>query len=183
MPFAVTHILLPILAVSLVRDFILSRNSRARFPLHYVFFAGLGGVLPDIDIPISVILRFLGEQSWWIHKTFTHSLFFPLAFLIVFLVLRPFHERFRVCHVRKHRLDISMIALVLFVGILVHLALDLLFGNQVYLLYPFLTQDFGLNLFSFEGFDWSLIAALVDGVLLVLYLAYLEFRHKISDYV
>tara|TARA_Y100000310_G_scaffold345426_1_gene464826 strand:+ start:6318 stop:6482 length:165 start_codon:yes stop_codon:yes gene_type:complete len=48
MPQAVTHILIPILLVSLLRDLFVKRGKK--FSSHYILIAGLGGVLPDIDI-------------------------------------------------------------------------------------------------------------------------------------
>jgi len=50
MPQAVTHILVPILLVAIFRDFYLKKKSKRHFPLHYVFLAGIGGILLDIDI-------------------------------------------------------------------------------------------------------------------------------------
>ena len=182
MPQAVTHILVPILLLAIFRDVYLRKKGRS-FPLHYVFFAGLGGVLPDIDIVFSVILKLFGTENWWIHKTFTHSLFFPLAFLLVFFAIKPFHERFRICRVRKHKLDISIIALMLSVGTLIHIFLDALVGEMAYWFYPFSMQDYGINLFGLFPFEWSTTAALLDGILLVLWIGYLEFKHKISDYI
>jgi len=49
MPQAVTHILAPILLVSIFRDFCLRKKDKKHFSLHYVLIAGLGGILPDID--------------------------------------------------------------------------------------------------------------------------------------
>ena len=86
MPYAVTHILVPIVLLSLFRDFYLKKNTKKKFPLHYVLITGLGGVLPDIDLIFSTFLNLIGIHNWNIHRTFTHSLFFSLFFFMLFLI-------------------------------------------------------------------------------------------------
>ncbi|MBU0907776.1 MAG: metal-dependent hydrolase, partial [Nanoarchaeota archaeon] len=137
MPYAVTHILIPILLVAIFRDFILSKEARKKFPLHYVLLAGLGGALPDIDIPISMILNLLGITAWDIHRTFTHSLSFAAIFFILYLVLKPVKEEARICNITRHKIKLNLIFLMLGIGILTHLFLDTLFGEVTYLFYPF----------------------------------------------
>jgi len=183
MPQAVTHILVPILLMSLIRDKILKINTKKHFPLHYVFIAGIGGVLPDIDIVISVILKLFSVSNWWIHKTFTHSLFFPLIFLLLALVFMPMHAKAKICNLGRHKMKLSIIFLMLSIGTLIHIFLDLLAGESAFLFYPFLIQDYGINLFSLLPFEWSITAALIDGILLVLWISYLEFKHRISDFI
>src|SRR3989344_8773075 len=117
MPYAVTHILIPILLVSILRDFYLKRKDKKHFPLHYALIAGLGGVLPDIDIIISIILNFAGISNWDIHRTFTHSLLFPLVFFALFLILIPVHRKARICNLTRHKLKLSTISLMLAIGI------------------------------------------------------------------
>lgn len=183
MPQAVTHILVPLLLLSFIRDYILSKNAKAHFPLHYVLIAGIAGVLPDIDIIFSVILKLTGYSAWWIHKTFTHSLFFPTIFLALFFILRPFHARTRFCTIGRHKLKLGTIALMIAIGSYIHIGLDMLAGDQAYLFYPFSLHDYGIHLFSLLPFDHELVAALLDGILLVIWIVYLEVRHKISDFI
>ncbi len=183
MPQAVTHILVPILVVAIFRDFYLRNKDRKHFPLHYVLFAGLGGVLPDIDIPISLVLSFIGAQNWWIHKTFTHSLFFPLIFLILFFILIPFKANTKICNLGRHKLKLSIIFLMISLGSLAHIGLDMIFGNKAFLFYPFYIKDFGINILSGLPYDWGLLMATLDGILLVLWIIYLEVKHKISDFI
>lgn len=183
MPQAVTHILIPLFLVSFWRDYVLSKNKKAHFPLHYVLIAGLAGGLPDIDILISIILKFAGSSEWWIHKTFTHSLLFPLCFLVLAFAFRNLHAKARLCNLGRHKMKLSIIFLMIAVGTCSHIFLDFLAGEQAYFFYPFSLHDFGLNLFSFIPLEWPTTAALIDGILLVLWLAYLEFKHKISDFI
>lgn len=168
MPYAVTHILIPILLIAVFRDFYLRTKEKKHFPLHYVLLAGLGGVLPDIDIPISFLLNFAGIQSWNIHRLFTHSPIFPISLFILFLIFSTFHSKARVCNLTRHQLKLSVIFLMLSFGALVHIILDLAFPYFV-------------NLFPLE--INYLIAPTLDGVFLVIWIIYLELKHKISDFI
>lgn len=184
MPQAVAHILIPILLVSLFRDFYLRKREKKHFPLHYVLIGGLGGVLPDIDIILSIILNFLGIDGWNIHKTFTHSLFFPLIFVIIYLILKPIHKKAKVCNLTRHKLELSKIFLVLAIGISLHIFLDSIFGESAFFFYPFLLNDYGVNLVSYLSKELQeLFFPTLDGVLLVLWLIYLELKHRISDFI
>lgn len=184
MPQAVTHILVPIILVALFRDFYLKNKNKKEFPLHYVMIAGLGGVLPDIDIVLSYFLNFLGFAQWNIHKTFTHSIFFPLCFFILFLIFLPAHEKAKICNLGRHKLKLSTIFLMLSIGILTHILLDFLIGGPAYFLYPFYQTDSALYLMQYlpQALQSSSMA-LLDGILLVIWLSYLEFKHKISDFI
>lgn len=182
MPQAVTHILVPIFLLAIFRDLYIRRREKKRFPLHYVLIAGIGGVLPDIDIIISFILNIFGNDAW-IHKTFTHSIFFPLSLFVLFLVLSPLNAKARICNLGRHKLRLGLIFLSLSFGTLIHLILDTIFGDKSYLLYPFTQADFGLNIISYLPYNWSLLMATLDGILLVLWIVYLEAKHKISDFI
>jgi membrane-bound metal-dependent hydrolase YbcI (DUF457 family) len=184
MPYAVTHILVPIILVAIFRDFFLSKSAKINFPLHYVLIAGLGGALPDIDIPISMFLNLLGKTSWDIHRTFTHSISFAAIFLMLYLILIPVKKEARICNLTKHKLKLSIICLMLGIGILTHLFLDSLFGEVTYLFYPFITSGLGINLLSsFTKQIQDIILPTLDGILLVIWIVYLELKHKISDFI
>lgn len=184
MPYAAAHILIPIILVAIFRDFILSKEAKKKFPLHYVLLAGVGGALPDIDIPISYILNFLGATNWDIHRTFTHSLSFAGLFALLFIILKPVKQTARICNLTRHNLKLNVIFLMLAIGITTHLLLDATFGELTYLLYPFSSTPVGTNILSFLplGIQESIMPAL-DGVLLFVWLIYLELKHKISDFI
>jgi membrane-bound metal-dependent hydrolase YbcI (DUF457 family) len=184
MPQAVTHILVPILIAAVFRDFYLRKNEKAHFPLHYVLIAGIGGVLPDIDIVISVIFNLIGLENWNVHKTFTHSLFFPAIFLILYFVLKPVHKKAKICNLGRHNLKLSTICLILAFGITAHILLDSLTWERAYYFYPFSSREFGINLIDYlpEGLRGMALPTL-DGILLVVWIVYLELKHKISDFI
>ncbi len=184
MPYAVTHILIPIILVALFRDKYLKNKDKKHFPLHYVLIAGIGGALPDIDIPISMLLNLLGFPNWDIHRTFTHSLSFAAIFLILFFILKPIKEEARICNLTRHKLKLNIIFLMLAVGITTHLALDALFGEVTYLFYPITSTAYGINLLNIFPADIrSSILPTLDGVLLFVWIIYLELKHKISDFI
>lgn len=184
MPQAVAHILIPILLVAIFRDFYLKKKSKKHFPLHYVLLAGLGGVLSDIDIPISIILNLIGIENWNIHKTFTHSLFFPILLLVISLPLKLIHKDAKICNLTRHKLHLSTIFLMLALGAASHILLDSVFGEQAFFFYPFSMQDFGINLISYLPLELQELAMpTLDGILLVIWIVYLEVKHKISDFV
>lgn len=184
MPQAVTHILIPILLMATIRDFYLRKRKKRDFSLHYVLFAGLGGVLPDIDIPLSFLLNLLGVPEWNIHKTFTHSLFFPLILFGLFFIFIHSNEKAKICNLGKHKLKLGLIFLMLTTGVTVHILLDTLAGEQAYFFYPFSEQNYGINLFGYLPRDLrSFAPATLDGILLVIWIVYLELKHKISDFV
>lgn len=184
MPYAVTHILVPIVLLSLFRDFYLKKRTKKKFPLHYVLIAGLGGVLPDIDFIFSAFLNLIGVGGWNIHRTFTHSLFFPLLFLVLFLVFYGVNAKARVCNLTRHKLKLNYIFLFVGIGCFIHILLDALVGVNVFFFYPFSNIDFGLNLIRYLPKDLQgLSMPLLDGSLLVIWIIYLELKHKISDFI
>ncbi len=184
MPLAVTHILVPILLVFIFRDYYLKKKDKKHFPLHYVLIAGLGGVLPDIDIILSIILNLFGVQDWNIHRTFTHSLFFPLILVLFFFLLKLVHKKAKICNLTRHKLELSKIFLVLAIGISIHIFLDSIFGGPAFFFYPLLLNNYGVNLVSYLSKPLQeLFFPTLDGILLVVWLVYLELKHKISDFI
>ncbi len=184
MPQAVTHILAPILLTALFRDFYLRRREKKKFPLHYVLLAGLGGVLPDFDIIISVLLNLFGAEPWDVHRTFLHSLFFPLILFVVFLILKNANVKAKICNIGRHNLKLSLIFLMLSLGVLVHIFLDSVFGEMAFFFFPLSDADYGINLIGLLPAELrNLAIPLLDGILLVIWIFYLEIKHKISDFI
>ena len=182
---AVTHILVPILLISIFRDFYLKKRDKSSFPLHYVLIAGLGGVLPDIDIIFFWLFgNFDVSLFTTFHKTITHSIIFPAFFFLIFLIFKNTNAKAKVCNLGRHKLKLSLIALMLAFGILTYIFLDYLLWFRVEAFYPFSDINFGYNILQFipESLQEAAIATL-DGVLLVIWIIYLEIKHKISDFI
>lgn len=180
MPTAVTHLLVPLLIMALVRDYIISKKGRKSFPLHYVLIAGIGGVLPDIDIIFYLFLNPLGYSFEQVHRQWMHSLFIPLIFLILYLPLKKISFKPH----RKHILNIGIICLMLSLGTFVHLVLDGIISGDIHPFSPLSSYEIGLNLVSMLPQSFSGIAIpLFEGILLLIWIVYLEWKHKISDFI
>src|SRR3989344_7176076 len=166
MPYAVTHILVPIVLLSIFRDFYLKKKTKKKFPLHYVLIAGLGGVLPDIDILLSIILNFFGIKNWDIHRTFTHSIYFPIFLFVLFILFYKIDTKARICNLTRHKLKLSYIFLFISIGTIIHIFLDYSFGTELYL---YLIRVFPLEI-------RRMILSILDGILLVIWIVYLELK-------
>ena len=80
----VVHMLLPLFLVQIYRDHI----AKKKFTLNYVLLAGLAGLLPDLDVIVFGIVRLFTKLDLHvIHRTITHTVYFPLLFLILGLIL------------------------------------------------------------------------------------------------
>jgi len=163
MPFAVTHILIPIILIDLFRDHFLKNKSI--LPNRYILFAGLAGLLPDVDM----LFPLFGMPN--LHGTVTHSIIFPIAFFILFLISYSFSKK-----------KMSNIFLMLFIGFSIHILLDFSFSDSVVLFFPLNFNRYGLNLIGSLG-EWYNIYAAIDAILLFFWLIHEELEHKISDYL
>ena len=172
MPYAVTHVLSAIIASDLIRDY--SKKYGKYFTTYTVFLAGVGGLLPDIDLPIIWFLSSIGvDNSILSHGTLTHTPFFAILFLIPALYF-----------LKKEKLEHAMHLGALSFGILMHVSLDFLLGGGagegVMFLYPVIYDTYKLHLLKGLNFGW---AAALDSILLLLWLYHEEVKHKIIDYI
>lgn len=180
MPYAVTHILVPLFLAALFRDWYLNKKTRRKFSLHYVFIAGLAGALPDIDVAVFWVLHFFGFTIHEVHRTLTHSLLFPCIFLLLAALCIPIRSKL----IGKHHLKLSIIFLMIGFGTLIHIVLDALFAGTISPFYPFSSVALGLNLVALLPEPLSGMALqCLDAALLILWLIYLEWKHKISDVI
>ena len=174
MPLSVTHIILTIIAVDLVRDYFLKDHKRY-FTLHTILIAGIGGILPDIDIPINWFFNFIGYSFDFLrHRGATHTLFFALIFIIPAVIL-----------LKKEKHKQSMNFFVLSFGILFHLLLDFVIGGGAregaMWLWPISNHLYTLDLIG--RFDLSALPAALDAIILLLWLWHEEAKHKIKDFI
>lgn len=183
MPYAVTHILVPIFIVSLIRDYLLKKEQKRKFPLHYVLIVGFAGALPDADILVAWLINlFKAVPMEAVHRTFTHSIFFPLIFLVLALATLKINIKW----LRKHKLNLGMVFFMFFVGTTIHILLDATIAGLIFPFYPFSQMTFGLDLLGKTISSPMIkgnILMVIDGIFLFAYLAYLELKHKISDFI
>jgi len=173
MPLAVTHVLTTIILVDLYRDYFAKRDGY--FSLHTILIAGIGGLLPDLDVPISWMLNFFGYSSEIMqHGGITHTPFFAGLFLIPAIFLW-----------RKKRRKQAVYFYVIVFGILLHIFLDYLIGGGMFegimWLFPFSLQAWKIHIISY--FNIRNIPAAIDAVILVLWLWHEEVKHKIADFI
>lgn len=179
MPQAVTHLLIPLILAALYRDYYIKKTGK-NFPLYYVFIAGLAGTLPDIDILFALILENKGFAYDSIHRQITHSLLMP----ILFLILAFASSKVKSFKLRKHSINLKSIFLALSFGIIIHIILDGLVSGLIHPFSPFSSYAFGLQLVNYiPGTTREVFMPLIDGILLVIWIIYLEVKHKISDFI
>jgi membrane-bound metal-dependent hydrolase YbcI (DUF457 family) len=170
MPLAVTHILLAIIIVDLFRDYVI-KDHKKYFTLHTLLIAGIGGLLPDIDIPISWAVKFLGLNiPLLLHRGITHTLLFSLIFLVSGIILW-----------KKKNLKIAGYFFVLSFGIFLHLMLDFVLGSWevgVMWFWPIVQTPFKLMTVDLREFIMGL-----DAILLLSWLWHEEHKHKIVDFI
>ena len=175
---AVLHILLPLILLSLFKDYY-DKTHKRKFSLRYVLIGGLAGILPDIDFIFLWITSFTKNPINY-HGTITHSLIFPIFFFILFLIFKNTKLEIKA---KKQNLKWSTIFLVIFFGVLIHIILDLLFHPSSFPFYP-LAINLGINLKNFIPEQlYSLLIPTIDAILFIFWLIYLELKHKISDFI
>lgn len=175
MPLAVTHILIPAILADIYRD----HFAKKKFSLHYVYIAGLAGLLPDIDILFFYIFNLFRDFAINdFHRTYTHAIFFPLIFLILYFLTSNINFKF----LKKNKLKLNYVFLAIAFGTAMHLFLDGFLSGGLRPFYPFSDYIFNLNLIPVNRFGGTFFEGL-DAILLVLWLLHEEIKHKISDFL
>ncbi len=180
MPQAVTHVLVPIILLSIFR-YIYQKRTKKEFHMQYVLIGGLAGVIPDFDIPIYWVISNFGYAFEQVHRTFLHTLFIPVIFLALAFISNLTFKR----KIGKNNLSLTTILLICAFGSLIHLILDATIAGYIMPLYPLSLLKIGTG-FPFNLFPENLglmFLATLDGVLFILWIIYLELKHKISDFI
>ena len=177
MPQAVTHVLIALIIASFLRDHYINKKGRKSFPLHYVLIAGIAGLLPDFDIIVYWVLNFFGYTLLEVHRTFTHTIFVPLIFVgLAFVTSKVKHK--------EYKMSITGICLMIALGCSIHIILDATFMGIIRPFYPVSDMRIGLSLINYLPLRLqSLVAPSLDAILLVLWLIYIELKHKISNFI
>jgi membrane-bound metal-dependent hydrolase YbcI (DUF457 family) len=178
MPQAVTHFLLSAIVVNLIRDFVI-KNKRA-FPLHLVLLGGIGGILPDFDIAVYWLIGKFGFAIGEIHRTYTHTIWVPLTFFVLSLVFWNWSSKF----MSKRHLAWSEVFFVLGIGTFIHIILDSVVEGTTMPFYPLMVTKVGLNLAgNLPEHVHSSFSAVLDAALLIIWMVYIELKHKISNFI
>ncbi len=179
MPYAATHILGAIILAELFRGYFIKDNKK--FPRYYILAAAIGGIIPDLDIGAYYLLYFFGFSYDQIHRTFLHTIFVPIALFsagVFFL-----KTGIKSSEIRKRHLRLSTLLFIFAGGSILHLILDSILAGYIIPLYPLAYYSLGLNIVSSlpEGFR-GIIAPTIDGILILFWVFWMEFKLKISDY-
>jgi len=165
MALAVTHILITIVLLDLLRHYVFGKR---RFPRYMLVVGGIAGILPDIDIPLTWVYNAITGSTGSLHGFFTHSLIFPLLFVIVGLAF----------HFYKPNHKWAKMGYIIAFGLFMHLLLDCAFGGYKSFLWPL------ENIANFCP-QWSIskFAADIDAIILIVWLVHEEVHNRIRDYI
>ncbi len=168
MPFAATHILVPMVLVSLIRAH--WPKLKHKITLKEVFIAGLFGILPDVDIPLGWLIHYAtGSGIPAIHRTFTHTLIAVAIILLVAVALKK---------VNKQLYTAGLLAAL---GYFTHIVLDFALIGTIQPFWPFYLGEFGLNILPSELGAANVLAGL-DAVLILFWLWHEEKFKKIKSF-
>lgn len=126
MPFPITHGLIPVLAVDFAKKY--SKRLKKSVNNKNLAICGLAGIAPDFDILFSWLVNLFSPVGN-LHRTFTHSIFSAIPFLLLALALK------------KYRTPLLFAS----AGWGSHMLLDFLLTGTLPLLYP-LSGMYGLHL-------------------------------------
>src|SRR3989338_5569956 len=163
MALAVTHILVTIVALDLLRHYLFGKH---KFPRYLIVVGGIAGLGPDIDIVFTWFYNLFSATPVDLHGAFTHSFFWMVLFLGFGITAQYFKKKM-----------LAGIAYVLAASWLSHLLLDCLYGGYKTFFWPISVVT---------GFcpQWGIspYAAEIDAIILVLWLVHEELHHYIKDY-
>ena len=175
MPYAVAHVILTIVIADIYRDYI----SKKKFPMVYVFIAGIAGLLPDLDLPISWVLNFILGTHYTFHRLYTHSLSYAIIFFVIgliFLLIKK--ERYVIGQWKVNKRAFIMFFFALAFGWFMHITLDCALSGDGYLnVIPSIPLTFCPQPFSNE----ALVG--IDAIILVVWLFHEQWKHDIKDYI
>jgi len=177
MPHITTHILIPLVIAEIFRDY----SAKKKFPLHYVLIAGIAGIFPDLDIPVSWLLNAFGAavNTGVFHRTVTHT----FLFLAFFLLLALIFSKTKIKFLSKHKLTLAGIFLAISFGVFAHLVLDATIDGSIMPFYPFSNFSLGINLIGAISLELrETLLSGIDGIILIAWLIHEEIRHKISRF-
>jgi len=171
MPYTTTHVLVSIILIELFREYFFKNNKK--FPRYYILIAAIGGIIPDIEYLFR--LDYMG-------RTFMHSLFVPLIFLLIGFFILKLNVRHK--GLRKRHMNLPTIFFIFSGMSLVHLLLDMIFIGQVTPFYGVSDFSIGLELISRfkQPYLQELFLPFIDAVLLFFWIFWMEFKLKIDDY-
>ncbi|MDO8656042.1 MAG: metal-dependent hydrolase [Nanoarchaeota archaeon] len=165
MAYAVTHILIVIVILDLLRHYVFGKKN---FPRYLIVIGGIAGLLPDIDIPLGWVASFMTGTDVGLHRLFTHSILLALLFLFIGII--------------RHYQDDEKWAKIFYViafGWLVHILLDCVYGGGLIPSFFWPTQIVPTFCPTWDLYPW---AESIDAILLVLWIVHEEVHSYVKDY-
>ncbi len=177
MPHAATHVIATIVLLSLYQVYL--KNKNIKFSFHYIIIGGISSLIPDLDVVMFWILSYSGFVYSQVHRTFTHTLALPLFFLVLSVSAKTLNK-----NPAKNSLNLASVFAVISFAIFIHLVLDAVIVGSISPFFPFSRFQFGISLLDYfpEQFQPTILPSL-DALVLILWLIYLESKHKISKFI
>jgi len=164
MAYAVTHIILTIIVLDLFRHYVFGKG---KFPRYLLVIGGVAGLFPDIDVPLGWIYNLFTTSYVNLHGVFTHSILFPIIFLLIGIILHY-----------QQKMKWAKISYVIAAGLFFHLILDCMFGGYTTFLWPL-----GITTGFCPQWGLSNYIAGIDAIILIVWLVHEEIHKKIKDYI
>ncbi|MBT3940446.1 metal-dependent hydrolase [Candidatus Woesearchaeota archaeon] len=175
---ATTHVILPIVVVDLIRDYFLRHKHRRLIPRKYVFFVGVGGILPDLDVALAYIFNFLSINlpDMLRHGRITHSILLPILFFTLAAGLWG-GTKFSKGKSKKQHHQWFLILTLVGIGMLSHVLLDGFAGLTT----PYYPISNAVA-FGAQRINQQMMIS-IDAVILLVWLFHEEWHHNIRKFV
>ena len=168
MPFAATHVLVPMILISVIKAH--WKKFTHKITLKEIFVAGFFGLLPDIDVPVWWLATALTGAPWQaIHREFTHSIIFVGIILLAAFLLKQKGKK------------LYVMGLLAALGYASHLVLDFIIVGQIKPFWPFSSAAYGLQLVPVGELGFSILAGM-DALLILFWLWHEEKFGKIKSF-
>lgn len=162
MPYSLTHFVFALILVLIFKNLL---KDEKNFPRHYLLIVLGGALLPDLDILVYSIVGKFGYGFYDIHRTFSHSIFIPFAFLLFAFISR------------KNNKLLSNILMIFSIAIFSHLALDMIVSGNLELFFPLSSMKTGLNLINLlPEYLQGLVLPVLDTIALIAVVIWLDLK-------
>ncbi|MFX0133218.1 MAG: metal-dependent hydrolase [Candidatus Hodarchaeota archaeon] len=153
MASVVFHIVFVLIILDFIRHYFIGKK---HFPKYLLIIGGLIGAFPDIDVPLGWIYNFLTGSTIDLHGMFTHSIIFPMIFLLMCIFF----------YFQK-KINLTKIFFIIAVSWTIHLLLDCPFGGYGGYLWPLSinTSTFCIKIWKMRNYPYF-----IDGAFLLLWL-------------
>lgn len=188
MTLAVTHVLVPLILLELLRN--RSKKASRFFSKRHIFLVGFAGLLPDVDVILFNMAEVMGItiNSEIGHRIIFHNIWIPMGFLGffgLFYYVIPKIWKLGKKDIGKMK-SFGKVFLVLFIGFSAHMLLDAIVTGNVIPFYPINDYMVDVNIIGYveniTGIPGLTLLVSLDAILLLFWLWHQEMREHIRDY-